>query len=152
MYQVEAAAIEARGGVVRRVVLDEELKREVYAHANRPPGFSADLRSGYLADVRSERLEEAANRLFLPVVDGHVEFPDVRIEYDDPVLGQTRVDLELVSDAYHRGHVAAKQRAGFALYSAAGDAARGIRSLGGSEARGGGGTVVHHSISSLLSL
>jgi len=152
MYQVEAAAIEAHGGVIRRVVLDEELKREVYAHANRAPGFSAELRSGGLADARSERLEEAANRLSLPVVNGHVEFPDMRIEYDDPVLGQTRIDLELVSDAYHRGHVAAKQRAGFALYSAAGDVAWGIRSLGGSESRGRGGTVVYHPISSLLSL
>ena len=152
MYQVEAAAVEARGGVVRRVLLDEELKREVYARANRAPVCSSDLRSAGLADARSERLEEAANRLSLPVVDGHVEFPDVRIEYDDPALGRTRVDLELVSDAYHRGHVATKQRAGFALYSAAGDAARGIRSLGGSESRGGGGTVVHNPISSLLSL
>ncbi len=152
MYQVEAAAIEARGGVVRRVVLDEELKREVYGQANRIPAFAAHLGSDRLADVRVERLEEAATRVSLPVVDGHVEFPDLRIEYDDPVLGQTRVDLELVSDAYHKGHVAAKQRAGFALYSAGGDAARGIRSLGGSGSSGRGGTLVYLPISSLLSL
>jgi len=152
MYQVEAAAIEARGGVVRRVVLDEELKREAYGHANRLPAFAASLGTEYMARARAERLEEAANRLSLPVVDGHVEFADLRIEYDDPALGRTRVDLELVSDAYHTGHVAAKQRAGFALYSAGGDAARGIRSLGASGSGGRGGTLVYHPISSLLSL
>ena len=152
MYQVEAAAIEARGGVVRRVVLDEELKREVYGQANRLPALSASVGLEYVARARAERLEEAATRLSLPVIDGHIEFPDLRIEYDDPALGQTRVDLELVSDAYHKGHVAAKQRAGFALYSAAGDAARGIRSLGGSSSGGRGGTLVYHPISTLLSL
>lgn len=152
MYQVEAAAIEARGGVIRRVVLDEELKREVYAQANRPMTPASQPRQTRSAEVRSERLEEAAHRVHLPVVGDHIEFPDLRIEYDQPGLGQTRVDLELVSDAYHAGHVAAKQRAGFALYSAGGDAARGIRSLGGSESHGGGSTVVHYPISSLLSL
>ena len=152
MYQVEAAAIEARGGVIQRVVLDDELKREVFARANRPEALAADVPPARVVEARTERLEEAATRLSLPVVDGHVEFPDLRIEYSDPVLGQTRVDLELVSDAYHKGHVAAKQRAGFALYSAGGDAARGIRSLGGSDGRGGGGPVGYDFISSLLSL
>jgi hypothetical protein len=152
MYQVEAAAIEARGGVIQRVVLDEELKREVFARANRPTALAADALPTRLVETQAERLEEAAARLSLPVVNGHVEFPDLRLEYDDPVLGQTRVDLELVSDAYHRGHVAAKQCAGFTLYSAGGDAARGIRSLGGSNGRGGSGHAGPDLISSLLSL
>jgi hypothetical protein len=152
MYQVEAAAIEARGGVIQRVVLDDELKREVFARANRPTALAADAPPARLVEARTERLEEAATRLSLPIVNGHVEFPDLRLEYDDPVFGQTRVDLELVSDAYHRGHVAAKQCAGFTLYSAGGDAARGIRSLGGSDGRGGRGTVGPDLISSLLSL
>ena len=78
-----------------------------------------------------------------------MEFPDLRLEYDDPVLGRTRVDLELVSDAYHKGHVAAKHCAGFTLYSASGDAARGIRSLGGSNGRGGSGRAGPDLISSL---
>jgi hypothetical protein len=152
MYQVEAAAIEARGGIIRRVVLDEELKREVFAQANRPAAIPAGALPTSLVETRSERLAEAATRLSLPIVNGHVEFPDLRLEYDDPVGGQTRVDLELVSDAYHKGHVAAKQCAGFTLYSAGGNAARGIRSLGGSNGRGGSGRASPDLISSLLSL
>jgi hypothetical protein len=152
MYQVEATAIESRGGVIQRVVLDDELKREVFARANRPTALTADALPTRLVETRAERLEEAATRLSLPIVNGHVEFPDLRLEYDDPVRGQTRVDLELVSDAYHKGHVAAKQCAGFTLYSAGGDAARGIRSLGGSNGRGGSGHAGPDLISSLLSL
>jgi hypothetical protein len=152
MCQVEAAVIEARGGVIQRVVLDDELKREVFARANRPSPLAGDALPTRLVETRSEQLEEAATRLSLPIVNGHVEFPDLRLEDDDPVRGQTRVDLELVSDAYHKGHVAAKQCAGFTLYSAGGDAARGIRSLGGSNGRGGSGRAGPDLLSSLLSL
>jgi hypothetical protein len=152
MYQVEAAVIEARGGVIQRVVLDEALKREVFARANRLTAFAADTPPARRVEPRTARLEEAATRLSLPIVDGHVEVPDLRLEYRDPVLGQTRVELEFVSDAYRRGPIAAQRRAGFALDSAGGDAARGIRSLGGSDGRGGGGRMGYDVISSLLSL
>lgn len=143
MYQVEAAGIEAQGGVIERVVLGEELKRQCYADAN----------EAALPGERQAALVEAAARLELPVVDGHVEFPDLRVEYEMAGGERTRVDLELVTDAYRPGQIAAKQRAGFTLYSAHGSSGRGIARLGGEgnmPPRAGG--PIDRSISSLLSL
>jgi hypothetical protein len=141
MYQVEAAAIEAAGGRIERVVLDDELKREVYGMANRRPCATDD--------ERTRALVEAARPCDVPIIEGHLEFPDVRIEYETPAGALARVDLELVTSDYHRGHIAGKQAAGFTLYSATGSTARGIHSLGGGR-RGAPGH--EHFISSLLSL
>jgi hypothetical protein len=141
MFQVEAAAIEDRGGRIDRVVLDDELKREVYARAHRSR-LDSD-------DARQRALEDAAHACHLPLINGHLEFPDVRIEYETATGERGRVDLELVTNAYHGGHLAGKQAAGFTLYSAHGSAARGIHALGSS----GGGVPGHERyISSLLSL
>jgi hypothetical protein len=123
MYQVEAAAIEARGGHIERIVLDDELKREVYALANR--GRTDSPEAGSLA------LAAAARACQVAIVEGHLELPDVRIEYATAEGQRTRVDLELVTSDYRRGQIAGKQAAGFTLYSAGGSAARGIHSLGG---------------------
>jgi hypothetical protein len=140
MYQVEAASIEARGGRIERVVLDDELKRDVYGRANRRPCTTDDERRRALA--------EAARAFHVPVIDGHLELPDVRIEYDTAGGDRTRVDLELVTADYHRGHLAGKQAAGFTLYSAEGSATHGIHSR-----RGGRSAARHeHLISDLLSL
>ena len=140
--QVEAAAIEDRGGRTDRVVLDDELKREVYVRANRSR-FDSD-------DEREEALAAGARACHLPIIEGHVEFPDLRIEYETAAGERGRVDLELVTSAYHGGHLAGKQAAGFTLYSAGGSAGRGIHSLGGG---GGGGAPGHERyLSSLLSL
>lgn len=145
MYQVEAAGIEAQGGVTERVVLGEELKRQCYADAS--PHEAAQ------PGERQAALVEAAARLELPVVDGHVEFPDLRVEYEMAGGERTHVDLELVTDAYRPGQIAGKQRAGFTLYSAQGSSGRGIASLGGEgnlPPRAGG--PIERSVSSLLSL
>ncbi len=120
MFQVEAAAIEDRGGRIDRVALDDELKREVYARANRSR-FDSD-------DDGQEALAAAAQACYLPIIDGHLEFPDLRIEYETAAGERGRVDLELVTSAYHGGRLAGKQAAGFTLYRAGGSAARGIHS------------------------
>jgi hypothetical protein len=145
MYQVEAARIEAAGGVVQRVVLGDELTRQCYAAATLPRGAStADREAG---------LAQAAARLDLPVVAGHVEFPDLRLEYDTAMGDRTRVDLELVTDAYRPGQIAAKRAAGFTLYSAGGSSRLGIASLGGQGGTSTHGHVSHDRfLSSLLSL
>jgi hypothetical protein len=142
MFQVEAAAIEDRGGRIDRVVLDDELKREVYARTNRSR-FDSD-------DERDQALADAAHACHLPMIDGHIEFPDVRIEYETAAGERGRVDLELVTSAYHGGHLAGKQAAGFTLYSAGGSAARGIHAL---STTGGGSAPGHERcLVSLLSL
>lgn len=130
MYQVEAAAIERGGGTIRHVALEDDLKRDVYSRAHIPSHASENLRH----DLRVE----AARGCDIPVVNGHLEFPDVRVEYDMPGGRGGRVDLEFVTAAYRGGAIAAKATAGFTMYSAGGCASRGMHSLGGSD--GGRGT------------
>ena len=108
MYQAEAAGIEARGGTIRRVVLDYELKKEVYSKLAR------ERDAGALE--YSHRQREIADEQGLPVVDGKIALPDLRIEYDTPEGDLDRVDLELATEHYHRGHMATKARAGFKMY------------------------------------
>ena len=123
--------------------LEDDLKREVYSRAHIPSHASEDL--------RHDLLVEAGRACDILVVNGHLEFPDVRVEYDTPGGRGGRVDLELVTAAYRGGAIAAKASAGFTMYSAGGCASRGIHSLGGSD--GGRGAPSHErGISSLLSL
>ena len=144
VYQVEAARIEVDGGVVRGVVLGDELKRQCYAATHDAGAPGADHRAA---------LVQSAARLELPVVAGHVEFPDLRLEYETAAGERTRVDLELVTDAYRPGQMAAKQAAGFTLYSAGGSAAHGIASLGGQTGLAPRSAASHDRfLSSLLSL
>jgi hypothetical protein len=139
MYQVEAAHIERQGGHVDRVTLGEDLKRKYCQIVN--------------DDVaRTRRIDNdrarAAAACQLPLVNGHVEIPDVRIEYTAATGTEGRVDLELVTDAYHAGQVAAKRAAGFTLYSAGGG--DGIHALGEPGPRSGASSLDF--ISSLLRL
>lgn len=109
MYQSEAAQIEAKGGRVRRIVLDYELKKEVYSK------LAKERDSGALEYLR--RQQEIADEHRLPVVDGRIALPDLRIEYETPEGSLDHVDLELTTEHYHRGHMDVKARAGFKMYS-----------------------------------
>lgn len=142
MFQLEAERIAAAGGTIQRVALDDELKRDLYATANREDHPSAA--------ARQARLVELARDEGLPVIDGHVLLPDLRIEYETATGERARVDLELATDHYHAGQLSAKGRAGFTVYSAAGHAARGIRSLRTTGARAA--SFDPHHLSGLLSL
>ena len=108
MYQAEAAQIEAKGGKIRRVVLDYELKKEVYSKLAR------EHEAGALEYAR--RQQEIAEEQRLPIVDGKIALPDLRIEYETPEGDLDHVDLELATEHYHRGHMAVKTRAGFKMY------------------------------------
>jgi hypothetical protein len=121
MYRAEAAQIQADGGRVTRVVLDYELKRDYQTFLNRrerPDDESVE-------DGR----EAFAHDRGLPIIDGHLELPDLRIEYEsaDGVLSHR--DLELVTEHYSRAQLSGKARAGFVAYRL---------STSGSGARGGG--------------
>lgn len=132
LYQAEAQRIEADGGRIARVVLDYELKREYQTFLNRPDRSD---------DVEPrEDLEAFATRHDLPIVDGHLELPDVRIEYETPDGQWHHRDVELVTEHYSRGQLAGKVQAGFALYRAAG--AR--RARGGTARTGGTPFDPHH--------
>jgi hypothetical protein len=112
LYQAEAARIEAEGGRVSRIVLDYELKRDYQTFLNR-----ADRPKD---QDRREDMEAFAADSKLPIVDGHLELPDLRIEYEMADGRLEYRDVELVTEHYSRGQLAGKSTAGFALYRAAG--------------------------------
>ena len=63
----------------------------------------------------SDRYREGS-RPRLPVVDGHVHFPDVRIEYERPDGDRKVEDIEVVTPHYRGAYAAAKGRTGFSSY------------------------------------
>ena len=117
LYRVDAARIVDEGGTIRRVVLDYELKRAYQRYLNRPDRPDEE--------GRDEARRSFAERADLPMVDGHVQLPDLRIEYDDADGLQHHRDLELVTEHYSRTQLAAKSASGFRLYRASGPSRRG---------------------------
>jgi hypothetical protein len=116
LYQQEAARIERDGGKVHRVVLDFELKRSV----NRK---LAKLQS-LPPDEQAKRKQEIADEHHLPVVNGRIQLPDLRLEFEGPDQDMGRVDLELVTGDYHHAGLARKTQAGFQMYGLPEDEAR----------------------------
>ena len=124
-YQKEAERIEGKGGSNLRVRLDYEIKADVQKAIYRER--KADPARG-MAEIK----EQVARQFDLPFVDGGIQIPDARIEYDlprDPVLDVdqgTRTgheDIEVLTAAYHAGHLRSKAQAGFRNYASASDRA-----------------------------
>ena len=132
LYQMEAAQLEHDGGRITRVVVDYELKHDyqTFLHRHdRPEGASHE------AD-----LQAFADAQHLPIIDGHLELPDLRIEYETEDGRVEQRDVELVTEHYSRGQMAGKAQAGFALYRAGG----GGGAQGGSTRTGGTPLDPHH--------
>jgi hypothetical protein len=124
-YRKEAQRIEDKGGSNLRVRLDFEMKADVQKaiYAARKADPKRDM-----AEIK----EEVAERFELPFVDGRIQIPDARIEYDLPReegqdAGQGsrtgHEDIEVLTAAYHAGHLRAKAQAGFRAYASASDRA-----------------------------
>ena len=114
-YHKAADEIERKGGKVLRVQLDYELKEKLYRKLTQAQGRGEQQIHG---------MKEAfARQLHLPVGNGKVSFPDLRIEYASQEMEISRVDLELATGHYHAGHLAEKARAGFQIYARSEDAA-----------------------------
>jgi hypothetical protein len=111
--EAEGQRIARAGGTVRRVVLDAELKGQVASKRNRPG-----------AGDETERTAAVARALHLRVVDGTIQIPDVRLEYQTRGGTQARVDLELATEHYKPSQVAAKAQAGFTIYAPASQTGR----------------------------
>jgi hypothetical protein len=116
-YRKEWERIERDGGTNPRVLLDFELKSEVqraiYTARNEEP--DRDLQ---------EIKQQVATEQQLPIVDGQIQIPDARIEYDLDQGSRTGYsDIEVVTTAYHAGHLRAKAQAGFHTYVSGRDAA-----------------------------
>jgi hypothetical protein len=113
-YLEEAERLRDQGANIHRIVLENELKaeyQEFLQERNRDRGDS---------DGRPERdpreIQDWAREHDLPCDDkGHVQFPDIRIEYDIDGRDHT-LDVEVMTPHYRGAHAAAKSSSGFALY------------------------------------
>ena len=114
LYQKEASRIERAGGKPLRVILDYELKRDLYRDlvALGPQKDDPDAKG------------LTAEKHHLQAVNGKIPLPDLRIEYENAQGELSRVDLELATRHYRPRGLAAKARAGFSLYSHPEDASR----------------------------
>ena len=105
---VEAAEIKAAGGQVHRAVLDFEFKRKIYGELNKK-GDCGDL-------SYARRQEDLAELHELPIVDGKVSLPDLRVEYETADGECAYIDLELATENYRPAHMSQELRAGFKIY------------------------------------
>ncbi len=107
LYKKKEAELAARGWRVTRVVLDYELKSAVFNRTAKKSRKSSDY------DTERER---AARECRVPIVQGKLVFPDLRIEYEREDGGRDSVDLEYVTGNYRERSIASKRAAGFELY------------------------------------
>ena len=107
LYQKVSREIERSGGKVSRVVLDFELKKDLYQALSR-------MRPD--EDPRYERIF-IANQFDLKVVDGKIPIPDLRIEYEDDCRDVRRLDLEIATRDYRPQGLGEKAKAGFHMFA-----------------------------------
>lgn len=107
LYHKVADEIESSGGRVRRVVLDYELKRELYKKLSQ---IDPHKNPAY------ERIR-VANEYDLHVVNDKIPVPDLRIEYEDECRNLERLDLEIATRDYRARGLAEKAKAGFHLFA-----------------------------------
>ena len=124
------ARLRAEGSHVQRVVLDYELKREYQQFLQERNRGRSD--SDGRPDRSDEEIRAWARDHGLPVIDGHVQFPDVRVEYERADGRRDAENVEVTTLHYRGRHAAGKAASGFTRFR--GQAAR----VGGSTARTGG--------------
>jgi len=107
LYHKVAGEIELSGGKVRRVILDLELKKDLY---------QAFARMRRDRDPAYERIS-IASRFDLRVVNDKIPIPDLRIEYEDQCLDVHRLDLEVATRDYRPQGIGEKAKAGFHVFA-----------------------------------
>ena len=107
LYQKVAREIERSHGKVRRVILDFELKKDLYRALSR---MRPDK------DPRYERIS-VASHFDLKVVNGKIPIPDLRIEYEDECRDVHRLDLEIATRDYRPQGLGEKAKAGFHMFA-----------------------------------
>jgi hypothetical protein len=127
-YMKAGERLAERGEPVRRVVLEEELKREYQRFLQAEN--RARREHGETPEERADAVARWAQEHQLPYEDGHVQFPDARIEYDGRDGRRSVEDIEVVTPHYRGAHAAAKVRAGFSRYRAVGARLGGLRTTG----------------------
>ena len=107
LYHKVAKEIDRVGGKVHRVVLDYELKHELYRKLSR---VDPNRKLAY------ERIH-LASEYDLKVVNDKIPVPDLRIEYEDECRDLHRLDLEIATRDYRPQGLAEKAKAGFHLFA-----------------------------------
>ena len=127
-YSRAEEGIREQGGRVDRVVLDYELKRDYqrFLHERNRGRKDCDGRP----DREPEEIARWAREHDLPYDDGHVHFPDARIEYEDRDGRSRHEDIEIVTGHYRGAHAGAVARSGFSCYRAIGGMFGGCASTG----------------------
>ena len=122
-YRKEAERIERNGSTNLRVRLDFEIKADVQKaiYRERKADPSRDM-----AEIK----KEVAARHELPLVNGKIQIPDARVDYDLPRDPDNDIDqgsrtghqdIEVLTAAYHAGHLRSKAQAGFRNYASSAD-------------------------------
>jgi hypothetical protein len=109
LYHKEAQHITKSGGMPKRVVLDFELKKSINRQVSQIQNLSP-------AEYERRR-QEIADAHGLKLVEGKIQIPDLRVEYESREQEQSKVDLECVTGHYKARQIAAKTAAGFKLYN-----------------------------------
>jgi hypothetical protein len=113
-YEREAERLRERGARVERVVLDYELKRDYQRFLQERNRGCAD------SDGRPHRdkseVAQWARKHELPYSDGHVRFPDARIECVDRDGRLDHVDIEVVTLHYRGAHGAGAKGSGASIF------------------------------------
>ena len=114
-YQRAEERLRGQGGRVRRVVLDYELKRDYqrFLHERNRGKKDCDGRP----DREPEEIARWAREHELPYDDGHVRFPDARIEYEDRDGRSRHEDLEVVTGHYRGAHAGSRRQVRIHLLS-----------------------------------
>jgi hypothetical protein len=107
LYHKVAREIDDVGGKVRRVILDYELKQELYRKLSR---VDPNKKLAY------ERIR-VVNEFDLKVVNDKIPVPDLRIEYEDECRELRRLDLEIATRDYRPQGLGEKAKAGFHLFA-----------------------------------
>jgi len=107
-----------RGARIRRVVLEEDLKRDYqrFLQASNRRRRDSDGRP----DRTTDEIAQWARTEQLPMDGDHVQFPDLRIEYEERDGRRVIEDVEVTTPHYRGAHAAAKARSGFTRYRATG--------------------------------
>ena len=114
VYLEEAERLHDMDANIHRVVLENELKAE-YQEFLQERNRNRDDSDGR-PDRDPLEIQNWAREHNLPCDDqGHVQFPDVRIEYDIDGRDHT-LDVEVMTPHYRGAHAAAKSGSGFTLY------------------------------------
>lgn len=140
-YLRTAERVQEDGGRIRRVVLENQMKSEYQGFLQ--DGNRARPDSSGRPNRDEDEIAAWARDHRLPTEEGHVQFPDLRIEYEGRDGRDEVRDVEIVTPHYRGAHAAAKAQSGFTRYRSTGARVGGGRGgrIGGGHGKARGGSI-----------